>query len=125
MSEHDDSLFHAALAVRREVMGAEYTDRVMSDLSEENQLFQRFITEGAWAQWTDETLSRRERSLVTLAILAVTGRADEFELHARGAVRNGLTRPELMALARHIGAYAGVPVAISARRGVASALADS
>ena len=106
-------------------MGAEYTDRVMSDPSEENQVFQRFVTEGAWAHWTDETLSRRERSLLTLTILAIHGRADEFELHTRGAVRNGISREELMALARHIGAYAGVPAGIAARRGIVKALAES
>lgn len=105
-------------------MGAEYTDRAMADQSEENQVFQRFVTEGAWAHWTDETLSRRERSLVTLTVLAVHGRTDEFELHARGAVRNGVSREELLALARHIGAYAGVPAGIAARRGIVNALAQ-
>jgi len=125
MSEHTDARFEAALAVRREVIGPEYTDRAMADPSEENQIFQRFVTEGAWGQWTDETLSRRERSLLTLTILAIFGRNEELELHTRGAIRNGITRDELMALARHIGAYAGVPAGIATRRSMIKALAES
>lgn len=123
MTINRDARFENALSVRRDVMGAEYVDRVLADESAENQVFQQFVTEGAWAQWTDPTLSRRERSLVTLGIAGALGRMEEFELHARGAVRNGVSRDELMALARHIGAYAGMPAGISARRAIIAALA--
>jgi len=123
MSNSSSDRFESALAVRRDVMGAEYVDKAFVDQSRENLDFQRFVTETAWGQWTDPRLSRRERSLVTLAILATLGKSEEFELHARGAIRNGVTREELDALVLHIGAYTGAPSGIAARRALKSALA--
>lgn len=120
-ADHPD-LFAAALEIRREVMGAEYVERALAATSSDNEAFQRLVTEVAWGQWVDPALSRRERSLITLSITAALGRMEEFELHARGAVRNGVSEDELAALVRHIGAYAGVPAAIAARRATAAAL---
>lgn len=120
----DDQRFAAALQVRGEVIGQHYVDRAVADVSPANVAYQRFVTEAAWAQWTDQRLARRDRSLVTLGILAALGRMDEFELHVRGAVRNGVTGDELEAMVLHIGAYAGVPAAVAARRHLVAALAE-
>lgn len=122
MTAADDDRFAAALEVRREVMGPEYVERALADESAENTAFQRLVTETAWGQWLDPRLSRRERSLVTLAITAALGRMEEFELHARGALRNGVSETELAALVAHIGGYAGIPAAIAARRATRAAV---
>jgi alkylhydroperoxidase/carboxymuconolactone decarboxylase family protein YurZ len=116
------SRFDDGLAVRREVMGGAYVDAVMSDTSDEAMVFQRFVTETAWGQWADGTLTRRERSLVTVAMLVVLNRMEEFELHVRGAVRNGVSRDELASLVMHVAAYAGLPAGIAARRHLINAL---
>ena len=118
----DDDRFAEALGVRGEVIGQQYVERAVADTSEANIAYQRFVTEAAWGQWTDPRLGRRDRSLVTLGVLAALGRMDEFELHTRGAVRNGVTIDELEALVLHIGAYAGVPAAVAARRHLRIAL---
>ncbi len=119
-----DDDFTAALRVRSDVIGQEYVTRATADSSAANVAYQRLVTETAWGQWTDPRLGRRERSMITLAMLAAAGRMDEFELHTRGAVRNGVTVDELEALVLHVGAYAGVPAAVAARRHLHRALAD-
>lgn len=105
-----------ALAVRRAVLGDEYVDRALADDSHGSADFQEFTTATAWALWTRPGLSRRDRSLLTLAITAAMGRMDEFELHLGGARRNGVTDAEIDEIVMHIGGYAGVPAAVAARR---------
>jgi 4-carboxymuconolactone decarboxylase len=116
--EPSSKLYDEALAVRKDVLGEGYVDRALADDAFLNKEFQRYVTEGAWSRWTDERLPRRERSLVTLAVTASLNRMEEFELHVRGAINNGITFDELMAFIEHLGAYAGMPAAISARRAV-------
>ncbi len=124
MAESDETGFDRALTVRRQVMGSDYVDRAIADHSPENQNFQKFVTEAAWGRWTDTRLGRRERSFVTMAITVSLNRMDEFELHVRGAVTNGITRDELEAFVEHVGAYAGMPAAISARKRITELLAS-
>ena len=66
--------------------------------------------------WTDETLSRRERSLVNLGMIAALGRMHEFEIHFRGALTNGLSLEELRAVLIQIAVYAGVPAGVDCFR---------
>lgn len=120
----DTTTFTEAIRTRGEVVGQRYVDRALADASPANVAYQRFVTEAAWAQWTDARLGRRERSMVTLGILAALGRMDEFELHSRGALRNGVTVDELEALILHIGAYAGIPAAVAGRRHLHQAIAQ-
>jgi len=126
MSDGDGAVNDAlerGLAVRREVLGAEYVDRSLAAPHELDAAFQRYVTEHCWGlAWTDDRLSRRERSIATLAITAVLGRMEEFRLHLRGAVRNGLTADELAALVVQIGVYAGVPAAVSSQRALRETL---
>lgn len=77
--------------------------------------FQDFITRYAWGEiWTDPTLSRRERSLITLTALVAHGHHDELAMHVRAALRNGLTPEEIGAALLQTGVYCGVPAANSA-----------
>ena len=72
--------------------------------------FQRMITEGAWGTlWSDDTISRRERSMLTLAILAATGNFEEIPMHVRATARTGATREDVMQAFLHVAVYAGVP----------------
>lgn len=112
----DEAGREAALKARREVLGEDYVARAMADTSLSGVEFQRYITEVAWSRWTRETLSRRDRSLVTIAMTAALGRMEELDLHLHASRRVGITDEELDELIMHIVAYAGAPAGVSARR---------
>ena len=113
----DKKLMDAGLKVRREVLGDEYVDRSMKNADDFNKPFQEIVSEYCWGvAWTDETLSRRERSILNLGMTAATGRMQEFELHFRGAKRNGLTDEELRAVLIQIAIYCGIPVGVDCFR---------
>ncbi|MFD9497929.1 3-oxoadipate enol-lactonase [Streptomyces sp. NPDC060035] len=102
-------------AVRREVLGDAHVDRAQAATTPFTARFQDFITRYAWGEiWTDPTLSRRERSLITLTALVAHGHHDELAMHVRAAVRNGLGPEEIGAALLQTGVYCGVPAANSA-----------
>ena len=110
MTEFDDGM-----AVRREVLGDEHVDRAVANTTELTEPFQDYITRAVWGGiWTRPGLDRRTRSCVTLAVLTALRAHDELALHVRGALRNGLTREEIVEVILHTGGYAGVPQANSA-----------
>ncbi|MFM9610276.1 bifunctional 3-oxoadipate enol-lactonase/4-carboxymuconolactone decarboxylase PcaDC [Streptomyces niveiscabiei] len=105
----------AGMAVRREVLGDAHVDRAQERQSPFTARFQDFISRYAWGEiWTDPTLSRRERSLVTLTALVAHGHYDELGMHVRAARRNGLTPEEIGAVLLQTAVYCGVPAANSA-----------
>lgn len=105
-----------AAAIRAAVLGPDHVARALAPTDEAHATLQRFVTEVAWGTWARGVLERRDRSLLTLAITCALGRMEEFELHLKGAINNGITEPELDEVVLHIGAYAGVPAALAARR---------
>ncbi|MFD4694413.1 3-oxoadipate enol-lactonase [Streptomyces sp. NPDC058463] len=101
--------------VRREVLGDAHVDRAQAATTPFTARFQDFITRYAWGEiWTDPTLSRRERSLITLTALVAHGHHDELAMHVRAAVRNGLSPEEIGAALLQTAVYCGVPAANSA-----------
>ncbi|MEU1596430.1 3-oxoadipate enol-lactonase [Streptomyces sp. NPDC005708] len=103
------------MAVRREVLGDPHVDRAQTRQTPFTARFQDFISRYAWGEiWTDPTLSRRERSMITLTALVAHGHHDELALHVRAARRNGLTPEEIDAVLLHTAVYCGVPAANSA-----------
>lgn len=107
-------LHDQGMRVRRAVLGGEYVDKALSfddDLSVE---FQRFMTTYCWGEiWTDDRLEPLQHSLLVLGMTAALGKTREFEIHARGALRNGLKPEYLIAVIRQVAVYAGVPAAVS------------
>jgi 4-carboxymuconolactone decarboxylase len=117
VTDHDP--LGRALATRRAVLGDEYVDAQRADPDPAGREFQDFITTMAWGVWTREgALSRRDRSLLVLAMTAALGRMDEFRLHAGASPRAGVTDDELDELLFQVAAYCGAPAGISARRAV-------
>ncbi|MFI0235604.1 3-oxoadipate enol-lactonase [Streptomyces sp. NPDC016845] len=103
------------MEVRREVLGDAHVDRAQGKQSPFTARFQDFISRYAWGEiWTDPTLSRRERSMVTLTALVAHGHLDELAMHVRAARRNGLTPDEIGAVLQQCAVYVGVPAANSA-----------
>ncbi|MGW0078159.1 bifunctional 3-oxoadipate enol-lactonase/4-carboxymuconolactone decarboxylase PcaDC [Streptomyces cellulosae] len=103
------------MEVRREVLGNAHVDRAQTRQTPFTARFQDFISRYAWGEiWTDPTLSRRERSMVTLTALVAHGHYDELGMHVRAARRNGLTPEEIGAVLLQTAVYCGVPAANSA-----------
>ena len=101
--------------VRREVLGDEHVDRAQARTTGFSAPFQDFITRFAWGDvWTRPGLERRERSLITLAVLTALRAEGELELHVRAALRNGVTPEEIREVLLHTAVYAGVPAANAA-----------
>jgi 4-carboxymuconolactone decarboxylase len=114
-TDPDGALFARGDAVRRAVLGDAHVDRSHAGADPFGQDLQDFITRYAWgAIWAREGLSRRERSIVTLALLAGLVRTEELPLHVRGAVNNGLTPDEIKEILLQTAVYAGVPAAHTA-----------
>jgi 4-carboxymuconolactone decarboxylase len=102
----------AGMAVRREVLGDAHVDRAEAAKTNFDAPFQTMITEGAWGTlWADDTISRRDRSLLTLALLAATGNFDEIPMHIRASRNTGAAPDEILQAFMHVAVYAGVPKA--------------
>ncbi len=113
----DKKLMEEGLKVRKEVVGADYVERSMKNADSFNQRFQEIVSEYCWGVvWTDKTLTRRERSILNLGMIAALGKMHEFELHFRGALRNGLTEDDLRAVLTQIAVYCGIPVGVDCFR---------
>ena len=122
----DKQLRDKGLEVRREVLGAEYVDKALAGADDFNRDFQNLVTEYCWGVcWTDQTLSRRERSILNLGMLAALGRMHEFRMHFGGALRNGLTPEELRAVLTQVTIYCGVPAGVEAFRAGREVLQES
>jgi 4-carboxymuconolactone decarboxylase len=120
-----DELFETGLAIRREVLGRDYVDANLASADDFNREFQRLVTEYCWgAAWGRGVLSRRDRSLLNLVMLGALGRAEEFKLHIRGALRNGCTREEIRDALIQLAVYAGVPAGVEAFRLARSVFAE-
>ncbi|MGP4114943.1 4-carboxymuconolactone decarboxylase, partial [Streptomyces sp. 4N509B] len=113
------------MTTRRAVLGDAHVDRAQADTTPFTARFQDLVTGYAWGEiWTDPTLSRRERSMITLTALVARGHWDELALHVRAARRNGLTAEEIAALLLQTAVYCGVPAANRAFATARRALAE-
>lgn len=100
------------MRVRREVLGDAHVDRAEAGKTPFDQPFQQMITETAWGNlWADDTISRRERSMLTLALLAATGNFEEIPMHIRATANTGASKDDVMQALLHVAVYAGVPKA--------------
>ena len=113
------------LAVRREVLGATHVDAALAAVDDVTADFQELITRYAWGGiWTRPGLDRRMRSAVTLTALVAHGHWAELELHLRAALRNGLSKEEIVEVLLQTAIYCGVPAANSAFRVARKVLAE-
>ena len=109
--------FDTGLRVRKAVLGDDYVDRALANTDEFNKEFQTLLTEYCWGRvWGRSGLSRRQRSLNVLCMLAALNRPQEFETHVRGAMRNGCTMAELRETFLQVAVYCGMPAGVEAFR---------
>ncbi|WIY53183.1 4-carboxymuconolactone decarboxylase [Devosia sp. YIM 151766] len=111
----DDSLFERGLATRKAVLGDDHVNGATARQTLFDEDFQAFITEGAWGSvWSRPGLTKRERSIVTLALLAALGHEEEFAMHVRATINTGASAEDIKEALLHVAVYAGVPAANSA-----------
>ena len=109
-----ESRFDVGMKVRKEVLGSEYVERALARSTEFDADFQHYITESAWGSvWARPDLDRRTRSLVTIAILAASGR-EELAVHLRASRNIGVDPHEIAEVLLHVAVYAGIPAANAA-----------
>lgn len=98
------------MRVRRAVLGDAHVDRAEAQKTDFDAPFQDFITRSAWGMlWTRSGLTQRERSLVTIGLLAALGNDGELALHLRATRNTGATQEEVREALMHVAVYAGVP----------------
>lgn len=98
------------IEVRRAVLGDAHVDRAEAAKTAFDEPFQTLITEGAWGTvWASDAISPRERSMLTLALLAATGNFDEIPMHIRATARTGASPRDVAEAFQHVAIYAGVP----------------
>ncbi|MFB9983697.1 4-carboxymuconolactone decarboxylase [Mesorhizobium kowhaii] len=104
--------YRTGLAVRRSVLGDRHVDRAEVAATDFDQPFQELITEAAWGTvWARPGFTKRERSIVTLALLAALGHDEEVAMHVRATVNTGASRDDICEAFLHVAIYAGVPAA--------------
>ncbi len=109
--------YENGMKVRRQVLGDAYVDKASANVDDFNREFQRIVTEYCWGEvWTRQVLTNKQRSLNNLCIIAALNRAAEFELHVRGALRNGCTPDEIRDTLIQVAVYAGIPAGVEAFR---------
>ena len=98
------------MKARRAVLGDSHVDRADALKTPLDAPFQDLITEGAWGTvWASDAITLRERSMLTLALLAATGNFDEIPMHIRACARTGATPQDVAEAFQHVAIYAGVP----------------
>lgn len=110
MPETPSEKFNTGMQVRRSVLGDTHVDKTEANKNSFDEAFQTLITEGAWGTvWASDAISSRERSMLTLALLAALGNFEEIPMHIRATARTGASKQDVLEAFQHVAIYAGVP----------------
>jgi 4-carboxymuconolactone decarboxylase len=110
-------LYERGLAIRKSVLGDDYVERALASADSFTGPLQELVTEYCWgAVWGRPGLSRRDRSLLNLAMIGILNRPHELKMHVKGALKNGVTREEIMETFLQVAIYAGAPAAVDSFR---------
>ena len=113
----DKERFEKGLAKRKAVLTAEHVERSLAQANDFNRPFQELVTEYCWGfAWGDERLDPKTRSMLNLAMIAALNRMHEWELHLKGAIRNGVTKEEIQAILHQVAIYCGIPAGVECFR---------
>ncbi|CAN5710893.1 4-carboxymuconolactone decarboxylase [soil metagenome] len=108
----NDELYNKGMQTRRAVLGDAHVDKAEANKIDFDTDFQEYITNNAWgAVWSRPGLTKRERSLITIALLAALGHEEELAMHIRATKNTGATEDDVKEVLLHTAVYAGVPVA--------------
>lgn len=112
MTEAETDRHRLGMETRRSVLGDAHVDRAIANSSEFDEPFQALITESAWGHvWSRPNFTKRERSIITIALLAALGQDEEVAMHVRATGNTGASREDVREALLHVAIYAGVPAA--------------
>jgi len=112
---HERERYEQGLKVRRKVLGEQYVQKSLARRNDFNEAFQDLITRYAWGEvWSRPELSKQTRSMITLAMMVTLNRPEEFRLHVKAALNNGVKREEIREILLQAAIYFGVPAANAA-----------
>jgi 4-carboxymuconolactone decarboxylase len=117
--------FDKGLALRKQVLGADYVEKSMASADDFSRPMQELSTEYCWGYvWTRPGLELRERSLINLSMISALNRPHELKLRVKAALNNGLTREEIREVLLQVAVYCGVPAGIDSTRIAREAFAE-
>ena len=109
--------FEIGLKKRKETLGSQYVEDNLASADDFTRPFQEAMTEWCWGfGWGDETIDKKTRSMMNLAMLGALGKMHEWEIHCRGAIKNGVTLKEIRAIIHVVAIYCGVPQSLECFR---------
>ncbi len=112
-----DDIYDKGMKIRREVVGDVYVYRSLAEADDFTKPLQDLVTRYCWGEvWSRPGLSRRDRSIINLAMISALNRPHELKLHVRGAVNNGLSKDEIREILLQVAIYCGVPAALDSFR---------
>ena len=112
-----DNFYEKGLEKRKETLGKEYVEKTIANANDFNLPFQKAMTAWCWGfGWGDQCIDAKTRSMMNLAMIAALGKMHEWELHCRGAIKNGVTKEQLRAIVHVIAIYCGVPQGVECFR---------
>jgi len=113
----DEKLFEKGLEKRKATLGKEYVENNLSKADDFTRPFQEAMTAWCWGfGWGDETIDAKTRSMMNLSMIGALGKMDEWEIHCRGAITNGVSKKEIRAIIHVIAIYCGVPQSLECFR---------
>ncbi|MBL6622526.1 MAG: carboxymuconolactone decarboxylase family protein [Alphaproteobacteria bacterium] len=120
-----ESYFDKGLAQRKATLGAEYVDGVLENADSFSKPFQEAMTAWCWGfGWGDEAIPAKTRSMMNLAMIGALGKMHEWEIHCRGALKNGVSAEEIRAIIHVVGIYCGVPQGLECMRAARKVLEE-
>lgn len=122
----DDKLFEKGLERRKATLGAEYVERNLAAADDFTRPFQEAMTAWCWGfGWGDDAIDLKTRSMMNLAMIGALGKMEEFQIHTRGALNNGISVEEIRAAIHVVGIYCGVPQALECFRAARKVLEEA
>jgi 4-carboxymuconolactone decarboxylase len=113
----DKKMHDKGLEVRKAVLGEAYVNNALKNVDDFNRPFQEMLNEYCWGTvWGREELTRKTRSMLNIAMIAILNRQHEFRAHLKGALTNGVTREEIREILMQVAIYGGMPAAVDSFR---------
>ena len=113
----DKGRFDGGMEIRREVLGADYVDRGMAAADDFMMAMQDLTTRYCWGDiWSRPGLSKKQRSIINLAMISALNRPHELKVHVKGALTNGVTKDEIKEILLQVAVYAGIPAGMDSFR---------
>jgi 4-carboxymuconolactone decarboxylase len=118
-------VYERGIAVRDEMLGSEHGRAKVESQSDFTADFENMVTRYCFGEvWTRETLTRAQRSMITLSMLIALGRPHEIRVHVKGAIANGVTKEQISEIIMHSSIYCGVPAAVDGYRQASAMLEE-